>query len=44
MYQGVLPVTVYVDKCNFIVGYDYFSPNERTHVMTAFFNTAAGGK
>ncbi|EAU29432.1 predicted protein [Aspergillus terreus NIH2624] len=37
-----LPVTVFVDSCGVIVGYDYFSPNLRTRVVTEFFNTALG--
>ncbi|KAI5458298.1 hypothetical protein BGZ63DRAFT_432809 [Mariannaea sp. PMI_226] len=39
MYQGVIPVTVFVDNCNVVVGYDYFSPGLRTRVITEFFNT-----
>ncbi|KAK1254004.1 hypothetical protein MKX08_007999 [Trichoderma sp. CBMAI-0020] len=38
MYQNVIPVTVYVNNCNVIVGYDYFSPGRRTRVVTDFFN------
>ncbi|KAJ4354268.1 uncharacterized protein N0V89_006002 [Didymosphaeria variabile] len=38
MYQGVIPVTIYVDNCNVIVGYDYFSPGRRTRVITEYFN------
>lgn len=38
MYQGAIPVTVYVNSCNVIVGYDYFSPGRRTRVVTDFFN------
>jgi hypothetical protein len=38
MYQGIVPVTVYVDDCDVIVGYDYFSPERRTRVITEFFN------
>lgn len=38
MYQGAIPVTVYVNNCNVIVGYDYFSPGRRTRVATDFFN------
>ncbi|KAJ4302881.1 hypothetical protein N0V90_001772 [Kalmusia sp. IMI 367209] len=38
MYQGLIPVTIYVDDCNAIVGYDYFSPVDRTRVITEFFN------
>ncbi|EHK20491.1 uncharacterized protein TRIVIDRAFT_154462 [Trichoderma virens Gv29-8] len=38
MYQGAIPVTIYVNTCNEIVGYDYFSPGRRTRVVTDFFN------
>ncbi|KAJ5872782.1 uncharacterized protein N7529_005135 [Penicillium soppii] len=38
MYQGVIPVTVFVSKCNIMVGYDYFSPGLRTRVITEYFN------
>jgi hypothetical protein len=38
MYQGVIPVTVYVDGCNDLVGYDYFTPELRTRATTQFFN------
>lgn len=39
LYQGVIPVTVYVDACNVVAGYDYFSPDLRTRVINLFFNT-----
>ncbi|KAF1357510.1 hypothetical protein EJ07DRAFT_128118 [Lizonia empirigonia] len=38
MYQGVIPVTIYLDNCDIIVGYDYFTPTLRTRVITEFFN------
>ncbi|KAF3008558.1 hypothetical protein E8E13_006996 [Curvularia kusanoi] len=38
MYQGAIPVTVYVNSCNVVVGYDFFSPYLRTRVITEFFN------
>jgi hypothetical protein len=41
MYQGAIPVTVYVDGCDAIVGYDYFAPALRTRVITEFFNIRA---
>jgi hypothetical protein len=41
MYQGVIPVTVFVNTCNVVVGYDYFAPVERTRVITEFFNLKA---
>ncbi|KAL2819215.1 hypothetical protein BJX63DRAFT_428861 [Aspergillus granulosus] len=41
MYASI-PVTVYVDSCGVIVGYDYFSPGLRTRVTTDFFNTVVG--
>lgn len=42
MFQGVIPVTAYINACNVVVGYDYYSPNERTRVVTEFFNTGTG--
>ncbi|KAJ5392471.1 hypothetical protein N7509_007961 [Penicillium cosmopolitanum] len=41
MYQGAIPVTVYVNSCNIMVGYDYFSPGLRTRVITEYFNIQA---
>jgi hypothetical protein len=41
MYQGAFPVTIYVNNCNVIVGYDYFAPAPRTQVITEFFNIQA---
>ncbi|KAJ5975089.1 hypothetical protein N7481_008796 [Penicillium waksmanii] len=41
MYQGAIPVTVYVNNCNIMVGYDYFSPGLRTRVITEYFNIQA---
>ena len=41
MYQGVIPVTVFVDGCGVVVGYDYFSGGLRTRVITEFFNIKA---
>ncbi|POR31896.1 Uncharacterized protein TPAR_07907 [Tolypocladium paradoxum] len=43
MYQGAIPVTVYVSSCNVMVGYEYFSPDLRTRVITNYFNTEVGG-
>ncbi|KAH6971084.1 hypothetical protein BKA56DRAFT_495308 [Ilyonectria sp. MPI-CAGE-AT-0026] len=42
LYQGVIPVTVFVDECGVVVGYDYFSPGLRTRVITEFFNIRVG--
>jgi hypothetical protein len=39
LYQGVIPVTAFVDSCKTVVGYDYFSPDLRTRVVTEYFNT-----
>ncbi|CRG84844.1 Anoctamin-5 [Talaromyces islandicus] len=39
MYDNSIPVTVYVDACGVVVGYDYFSPGLRTRVTTDFFDT-----
>ncbi|RAH40304.1 uncharacterized protein BO95DRAFT_518857 [Aspergillus brunneoviolaceus CBS 621.78] len=44
MYQGLIPVTVYVNHCNVMVGYDYFSPGLRTRVITEYFNIEVGSK
>ncbi|KAB8202989.1 hypothetical protein BDV34DRAFT_200142 [Aspergillus parasiticus] len=41
MYQGAIPVTVYVNNCNVMVGYDLFSPELRTRVVTEYFNIQA---
>ncbi|GFF28316.1 hypothetical protein IFM51744_00519 [Aspergillus udagawae] len=41
MYQGAIPVTVYVSNCNVVFGYDYFSPGLRTRVITEYFNIQA---
>ncbi|KAF4964016.1 hypothetical protein FSARC_8014 [Fusarium sarcochroum] len=41
MYQGMIPVTVYVNECNVVVGYDYFAPELRTRVVMEFFNIQA---
>ncbi|EAW13447.1 uncharacterized protein ACLA_054940 [Aspergillus clavatus NRRL 1] len=40
--SGAIPVTVYVDSCGVVVGYDYFAPGLRTRVVTMFFNTYVG--
>ncbi|KAI9677498.1 MAG: hypothetical protein M1817_006452 [Caeruleum heppii] len=45
LYQGVIPVTVLVDGDGddaVVVGYDLFSPNLRTRVITRFFNIVVG--
>jgi len=41
-YHGVIPVTVYVDACNVVIDYDYFSPNLRTKVVNLFGATNLG--
>ncbi|GIJ90092.1 hypothetical protein Asppvi_009042 [Aspergillus pseudoviridinutans] len=41
MYQGAIPVTVYMSNCNVMVGYDYFSSGLRTRVITEYFNIQA---
>ncbi|KAF5675555.1 hypothetical protein FHETE_2552 [Fusarium heterosporum] len=41
MYQGAVPVTVYVNECRVVVGYDYFAPELRTRVIMKFFNIHA---
>jgi hypothetical protein len=42
MYQSAIPVTIFVNECDTIVGYDYFSPGLRTRVITEFFNIILG--
>ena len=42
IFYDSIPVTVFVDACDVIVGYDYFSPGLRTRVITEFFNTIVG--
>jgi hypothetical protein len=41
MYEGAIPVTVYVNNCNVLVGYDFFAPSLRTGVITEYFNVEA---
>ncbi|KAM0226635.1 hypothetical protein ACHAP5_012379 [Fusarium lateritium] len=41
VYQGTIPVTVYVNECSIVVGYDYFAPQLRTRVIMEFFNIKA---
>ncbi|KAF4457920.1 hypothetical protein F53441_273 [Fusarium austroafricanum] len=41
MYQNAIPVTVYVNECGVVVGYDYFAPELRTRVIMEFFNIQA---
>ncbi|RGP81832.1 hypothetical protein FLONG3_29 [Fusarium longipes] len=41
MYQGAIPVTVYLNECAVVVGYDYFAPELRTRVIMEFFNIQA---
>ena len=42
MYAGTIPATVLVDEQNIVQGYDFWSPNRRTYVITRFFNIAIG--
>ena len=42
MYQNEIPVTIFVDACDTVVEYDYFSPGLRTRVVTEFFNILVG--
>ncbi|RGP72921.1 hypothetical protein FLONG3_6559 [Fusarium longipes] len=39
MDQGKNPLTVYLNPCNGVIGYDYFLRGEKTRVVTEFFNT-----
>ncbi|KAK5707365.1 hypothetical protein LTR17_020761 [Elasticomyces elasticus] len=42
LYQGAIPVTVFVDACGVVFGYDYWAPLRRTRVVTNFFDTTVG--
>lgn len=42
MYQGAIPVTVFLTECNTVVGYDFFAPDLRTRAVTEFFNVEFG--
>jgi hypothetical protein len=42
LYQNAIPVSVFVNACDTVVGYDYFSPGLRTRVVTEFFNILVG--
>ncbi|CZR50252.1 uncharacterized protein PAC_00124 [Phialocephala subalpina] len=42
LYQNAIPVTVFLNECNTVVGYDYFAPEFRTRVVTEFFNVEVG--
>ena len=41
MYEGVIPVSVYVNNCNVVVGYDFFATGERTRAIIEYFNIQA---
>ncbi|KAJ9639322.1 hypothetical protein H2199_006355 [Coniosporium tulheliwenetii] len=42
MYGGGIPVTVYLDACNTLVGWDSFINGSRTRIITRFFNIVIG--
>ncbi|KAF8849594.1 hypothetical protein BDZ45DRAFT_772282 [Acephala macrosclerotiorum] len=42
LYQNAIPVTVFLDACNTVIGYDHFAPKFRTRVVTEFFNVEVG--
>jgi hypothetical protein len=42
LYQNAIPVTIFVNAFDTVVGYDYFSPGLRTRVVTEFFNILIG--
>ncbi|CAF3467697.1 unnamed protein product [Fusarium graminearum] len=39
MDRGKNPLTIYLNPCNVAIGYDYFLRDEKTRVVTEFFNT-----
>ena len=41
LYAGSIPATVLVDNEGIIHGFDYWSPNKRTYVITRLFNIIA---
>lgn len=42
LYGNTVPANVLVDDYGIIHGWDYWSPNERTYVITRLFNIVAG--
>ena len=42
MFHGAIPAKVLLDKNDVVQGYDYWSTNERTYVVTRFFNIILG--
>jgi len=42
MYQGSMPVTVYLDSDNEVVGYDFFDTSTRTRIVNRYFNIVVG--
>ncbi len=42
MYQGMIPVKLLLDKSNIVQGYDFWGTDERTYVITRFFNIILG--
>ena len=41
MYEDVIPATLRVDAEGVIHGFDYWSPHDRTFVITRLFNIVA---
>lgn len=42
IYGNRIPVIAYLDTENLLVGFDFWGADQRTKVMTRFFNTAIG--
>jgi hypothetical protein len=42
LYQGVMPVTVLLDKENVVQGYDFIGSETRARAITRFFNIILG--
>ena len=42
MYKDIIPVTVYLDASDTLIGYDFFRTESRTRVVTRYFNIVTG--
>jgi hypothetical protein len=42
LFQGAIPAKILLDKNDVIQGYDYWGTDQRTYVITRFFNIILG--
>ena len=42
MFQGSIPAKLLLNKNNILQGYDYWGTEQRTYVITRFFNIILG--